>query len=267
MLNQLIRAGGRLAESHPYTWKLAWEGVHRFKFLLPHDKSYCALRHFIAVKPGGLFLDIGANDGISALSLRRFTADYRILSLEPNHLLEPALKKIKSADPLFDYRMIGAGATAAKTSFFVPSYRGIVLHTFVSADRDQVARAIQQCFGTRVARNTSIVSVEGDVVPIDSLGVAPTIMKIDAEGFDYQVLLGAAETIATHRPFVMVEIAWADQNRVTEFFNGYDYAVLAYDAERDRFCPASTSASALVSGQRNFFAVPREQLGVCPTTA
>jgi FkbM family methyltransferase len=264
MLNRLIRFGGQLAESHPYSWKLAWEGVHRFKFLLPHDKSYCALRHFIAAKPGGLFLDIGANDGISALSLRRFTADYRILSLEPNHLLEPALKKIKSADPLFDYRMIGAGATAAKTSFFVPSYRGIVLHTFVSADRDQVARAIGQCFGPRIARNTSIVSVEGDVVPIDALDVAPTIMKIDAEGFDYQVLLGAAETIARLRPFIMVEVAWADQNRIIEFFAERKYTVLTYGANLDRFHPATVSVPVMTSGQRNCFAVPTEHLKSCP---
>jgi hypothetical protein len=53
-------------------------------FLLPHDKSYRALRHFITLRPNGLFLDVGANDGISALSFRRFDKTYRILSLEPN---------------------------------------------------------------------------------------------------------------------------------------------------------------------------------------
>ena len=41
-----------------------------------------------------------------------FPRDYRILSLEPNALLEPALKKLQGSDPYFDYRMIGAGSVA-----------------------------------------------------------------------------------------------------------------------------------------------------------
>ena len=43
----------RLAESHPFVWKIAWEAVHHLPFLLPHDKSYHALRHFIKAAPRG----------------------------------------------------------------------------------------------------------------------------------------------------------------------------------------------------------------------
>ena len=84
----------RVAVSNPVTWKLSWEAVHRLPFLLPHDQSYYALRHFIKAAPNGLFLDVGANDGISALSFRKFDKRYSILSLEPNIMHEPALKKI-----------------------------------------------------------------------------------------------------------------------------------------------------------------------------
>src|SRR3954447_11792286 len=126
----ILAHAARIAELHPYTWKLAWEAIHYLPFLLPHDKSYRAIRHFVGVKPSGLFLDVGANDGISALSFRRFSKDYEILSLEPNPLLENALKRLQARDAKFQYRMIGAGAEAGHFRFFVPTYHGIVLHTF-----------------------------------------------------------------------------------------------------------------------------------------
>jgi hypothetical protein len=58
-----VEGCARLAEVHPFAWKVAWEAVHQLPFLLPHDKSYNAFRHFIAKQPNGLFLDVGANDG------------------------------------------------------------------------------------------------------------------------------------------------------------------------------------------------------------
>jgi len=128
-----VEGCARLAELHPFAWKVAWEAVHRLPFLLPHDKSYNAFRHFVAQRANGLFLDVGANDGISILSFRKFNSTYRILALEPNPLLEPALRRIKSNDPYLDYRMVGAGAAPARLQFFVPIYRGILLHTLPQA--------------------------------------------------------------------------------------------------------------------------------------
>ena len=131
-VHRLLENCGQLAQRHPLSWKAAWEAVHRLPFLLPHDKSYNALKHFVAANPSGLFLDVGANDGISALSFRRFSRSYDIFSVEPNRMLEPALKRLKARDLQFDYRIIGAGAVRTRLQFHVPVYRGIMLHTFTS---------------------------------------------------------------------------------------------------------------------------------------
>jgi FkbM family methyltransferase len=264
MITQLLSACGRLAELHPYSWKLAWEAVHRLPFLLPHDKSYNALKHFVAAAPSGLFLDIGANDGISALSFRRFSRNYRILSLEPNTLLEPALKRIKSADPLFDYRMVGAGSAPARIEFFMPVYRGILLHTFTSGSRDQVQHAIKEQFGAAVARNTTIEAVNGEVVRPDDLQLDPAIVKIDAEGFDYDILLGLAETIARSRPFIVIEVAWTEQGQFAGFLKTHDYVLIGYDIPADCFTANPEMPGSRKPKQRNFFAIPREKLDALP---
>jgi FkbM family methyltransferase len=259
LLRYLTDFAARAAESHPYTWKLAWEAVHRAKFLLPHDKSYRALRHFIAARPEGLFLDVGANDGISALSFRRFSREYRILSLEPNGVLEPALRALKRKDLLFEYKMVGAGAAHSSIELFVPIYRGVVLHTFTAANRAQVMTALTQSFGRRVAASTRLQTITAEIIPVDALAVDPAIMKIDAEGFDYQVLLGADATIRRARPFVVVEIAWSDYADIARFFRERDYELLSYDVARDRFSAAERISAAAASGQRNFFAMPSEE--------
>jgi FkbM family methyltransferase len=256
---RLARLGAHVAELHPYTWKVAWTAVRRLPFLLPHDKSYNALRHFIALKPNGLFLDVGANDGISALSFRRFDTNYRILSLEPNGLLEPSLKKIKTADLLFDYMMVGAGSKPSQVRFHVPVYHGIVLHTFTSSSLEHTRSSLARTFGNSVAAAANIDLVEGKIVRVDDLKIEPTIIKIDAEGFNFDVLLGASETIERSRPFVVVEIEPEEEVDVKSYFEDRRYRLVGYDIALDRFNVA-IGAYSNRSGDRNFFAVPEEML-------
>jgi FkbM family methyltransferase len=254
----------RLVERNPYLWKASWELVKRLPFLLPHDKSYNAFRHFIKAVPRGLFLDIGANDGISALGFRKFSVDYRILSLEPNLLLEPPLKKLRDSDALFDYKMVGVGSSASTVRFFTPVYGRIPLHTFTSANLENVRNGLRQALGSRAAEKATIREFSAEITTVDALGVDPSIVKIDAEGFDYDVLLGAAGTIRRTRPFITVEVAWSRRDLIQEFFAQSNYILLSYDVMRDQFSPPVPVA--LAQGDRNLFAVPKERLLSIPVS-
>ncbi len=259
---RLARLAVHIAELHPYTWRLAWLCVRHFSFLLPHDKSYYALRHFIALRPNGLFLDVGANDGISALSFRYFDKNYRILSLEPNRLLERSLKKLKARDANFDYIMAGAGSQQSVMQFHVPVYKGVVLHTSTSSSLEHTRSALTASFGKSVATAASINLIEGSIIRIDDLDIEPTIIKIDAEGFNYDVLLGAAATISRSRPFLIIEIESEEAGKIKEYFDRIQYRLIGYDVMLDKFCVgAGTPYSDLY---RNFFAVPDQMLSSLP---
>ena len=264
VFRDIATACGNWMQKHPVSWKMAWEAVHKLPFLLPHDKSYAALRHFIAVAPSGLFLDVGANDGISALSFRRFSRNYRILSLEPNKLLEAPLRRMKSSDAFFDYRMIGAGSEAGQVKLFMPAYNGISLHTFTSVSRPQVEQAIAEHFGPRIAANTTIEEIDGDIVRLDDLRLDPSIVKIDAEGNDYNVLVGLEDTIARARPFLMIEIAWTERARVAALLQRHDYLLCTYDIGSDRFRTGIGEIQPGGADQRNVFAIPQETLNRLP---
>jgi FkbM family methyltransferase len=259
---RLARLAVHIAELHPYTWKLAWLCVRHFPFLLPHDKSYYALRHFIALKPNGLFLDVGANDGISALSFRYFDKNYPILSLEPNRLLERPLKKLKARDANFDYIMAGAGSQQSVMQFHVPVYKGVVLHTSTSSSLEHTRSALAASFGKSIAAAATINLIEGKIIRIDDLDIEPMIIKIDAEGFNYDVLLGATATIARSRPFLIIEIEMEEAEKIKNYFDDIQYRLIGYDVMLDKFCAgAGTPYSDLY---RNFFAVPEEMLLYLP---
>jgi FkbM family methyltransferase len=269
-INAVIENCARLAETHPFVWKLAWEAVHRLTFLLPHDQSYKAFRHFIAARPQGLFLDVGANDGISVLSFRKFSTQYRILGLEPNPALKPPLQKIKSRDPLFDFKMVGAGASPLRLPFFVPTYKGIVLHTFTSSSREQVHASVARSFGKSVGAAIVIHPFEAEIIRLDDLNVDPAIIKVDAEGFDYDVLVGLEKTIERSRPFIATEIAASEYDKVKSYLNERRYVLLLYDINNDRFAPDVASyrkAISTMSGHRNFFAIPEEMTDSLPIEA
>jgi FkbM family methyltransferase len=259
---RLAKLAVHIAEIHPYAWKLAWVCVRHFSFLLPHDKSYYALRHFIALKPNGLILDVGANDGISALAFRYFDKNYRILSLEPNRLLEPSLKKLKARDANFDYIMAGAGSQQSVMQFHVPVYKGVVLHTSASSSLEHTRSALAASFGKSVAAAAGIKLIEGKIIRIDDLEIEPTIVKIDAEGFNHDVLVGAAATIARSRPFLIIEIESEEAEKIKNYFDRIQYRLIGYDVMLDKFCAgAGTPYSDLY---RNFFAIPEEMLSFLP---
>ena len=84
---------------------------------------------------------------------------------------------------------------------------------------------------------------------------------IDVEGFDYEVLLGAVQTIERNRPFIAIELAWARRAVVEAFFDERGYVLLSYDVGRDRFGRDNAGGQ---SGERNSFAVPKERLASLP---
>lgn len=46
---------------------------------------------------------------------------------------------------------------------------------------------------------------EIDIITLDSLDLAPDFIKLDVEGMEYHALIGAEQTIRTHRPVIMLE--------------------------------------------------------------
>ncbi len=253
----------RLLRYNPYTGFIGRRLFQYIPFLLPHDKSYYGFMHL--VHPGdGLFLDIGANDGISAIGFRHIHSDYRILSLEPNLCHERSLRKLKKRLPRFDYKLIGAGRERSQMTLYIPIYNSVPIYTAASLRKDYVQTTmIEQHLPDDKDKSIVIVEYKVDILPIDELNLKPDIIKIDTEGFDDEVLLGLVKTIKSSRPAILIEHNPNLMERLTDYFEKLDYCFLTYEHATDTFYPFDKSKELDVYKNQkittNIFCVPKEK--------
>lgn len=161
------------------------------------------LRELQSVFPeGGTFVDIGANVGNHTLFAAKFLKAARVIPFEPNPkayrlLVENVL--LNGLADVVDLSHLGVGLS----------------------DKAEGGFAMQQ--KKRNLGSARMMPGEGDIAvfPADDLlaGETPAMIKIDVEGMELAVLGGLEQTIASHRPILLVEVdnenedgffAWAE---------------------------------------------------------
>lgn len=256
-----------IVNSHPYLWFVAWRLMPHLPFLLPHEKSYYAFRH-LASAEDRLFLDVGANNGLSALGFRRLIPHYRIFSIEANRHHATALHKLKCKLDNFDYLITGAGHVRSQFTLYTAMYNGVSLHTGASLNLEYLQKGLAHDFSQRVVDRIIWTQQVVDVIPLDDLHLKPDIIKIDAEGFDYEVLLGLQQTIGTHRPYVLVEYSPPLQERLELFCQERSYLLFIYDHVRDGFARFDRERELRTHLNRgtpvNLFLIPFEKVNALP---
>lgn len=199
-----------------------------------------------------MFLDIGANNGISAKVFRDMAPNAPILSIEPNEMLTSSLKRLARADAKFTYRVAAVGDSHGTLRIHVPSFHGVCLHTWAASDPERVITGIRADFGERVAHALRLIPVDAEIVRVDDLSVSPAIMKVDAEGCELSILTGARLTLQRSRPFLMVELVGPDRDEIDALLRSLGYVMRSYNVGTDDFGP-------FVEGQRNYFGFPEER--------
>lgn len=153
--------------------------------LLPHiecGKQYC--------------LDVGANIGNHALFFSPFFE--RVVAFEPNPLARSLLEinlQINGATNV-DIKPVGLSDRMGSATLSVCQYN-------LGASRLRHLAEADSEFAESIVDEVQIDLVPGDSVvdPEASIG----LIKIDVEGLERQVLLGLAQTIARHRPMIVME--------------------------------------------------------------
>jgi FkbM family methyltransferase len=211
------------------------------------EPEFSIFRYFSG-DPSAIF-DIGANYGYAAASIWAAGATSPIVSFEPNPSHSPCLQLIKEARPgLFDFVNVGLGSRSGETKFVIPVVEGTALSALASASIEAgtdwgVPESIlhhmmndypdleePRIHFTEVAWRTDRLD---DVLKNHQFDIDVSVigaMKIDVEGFETDVLIGAEQTLRNHKPLIMIEGA----NRVptvVEFLSsiGYQFAEFVSD--------------------------------------
>lgn len=187
--------------------------------------------------PGDVALDVGANIGVHTVCMARAVGPLGlVVALEPSPELVDRLRQNLDLNGLANrVRIVAKGAGRYNTT--MPFYR---------------APLNNQGNGSFIAKaDLTPEAIELPVVTLDSLVQELQIdrvrlVKIDVEGLELDTIAGAAELIATHRPYLVFEYLVPSQVQWDEFprLLGVPTRYTFYEVANDKLLPLMSEPSA-----------------------
>jgi FkbM family methyltransferase len=174
-------------------------------------------------------VDVGANTGVYALSVAAERPGAAVVAIEPDPRTVEKLRanlEVNGFGDRIEVLPIGLGAEATSLPFYRSNY-----HELSSFNRYNAERWDARVVGVEeIPVETLDGLVAGEEIP------PPDHLKVDVEGFGREVLEGARETLATHRPFVYVEPHATDADErdrtgsaaagIRGILEAHDYAII-----------------------------------------
>jgi FkbM family methyltransferase len=205
--------------------------LSRTKFGRIHDPEFAAIAH-LPREERELLIDVGANRGQSIIAFRRFRPEAAIVSFEPSPNMFRWLEERFAKWPGVRLVNYGLGPRTDSRMLYVPSYRGFMydgLATF-EAEKSRAFLSSDTVYFFDPAK-VDVHSHLCESRTLDSFDLAPTFMKIDVEGGEYDVLAGATETLRTHEPTLMIE-RFYDDDRISGLLAGLGYQEVRLEGTR-----------------------------------
>jgi FkbM family methyltransferase len=147
-------------------------------------------------KPGGFLIDVGAHNGFFTLLFAAADVSNRVLAFEPSDQLRSRaeyLAQINQLDSRVEFSPCVISDKPGEVRFFSDAASGFVQ---------------TQAFSGNDTCGFSPVTLRATTVDEACLtrSLVPTLIKIDVEGFEWEVLQGALQTLKKHRPTIFLEL-------------------------------------------------------------
>ncbi len=216
----------------------------------PEEDDFRALPRVAAGE--GVFVDVGANGGQSAVAAARLLPRHAIVCFEPNPRLAGELDFIRRLVGRDRARIMpfGLAAEEGRAVLHVPHLGALPVEARASLSPEEAQRHLDQLEGA-YGRRGDVRPVEVALRPLDSFDLVPDVLKIDVEGAEIGVLQGGMRTIARHRPVILLEKN-ADSETCRMLLAPLGYVFREWDGRALVEGPVATT--------RNWFALPEERL-------
>jgi len=150
----------------------------------------------------------------------------RIQLFEPNELLSAKLKRLFRSNPGVVVNNFGLGSENTESTLYIPFYRKWMFDGLASFDQ----RAAMDWLRDRIFfyRDTLLTVHKSAcrVRKLDDLKLAPFLIKLDVQGYEFRALKGGEETIKAHEPILLIESPDSD---VMHFLTGLHYEFYCYE--------------------------------------
>jgi FkbM family methyltransferase len=212
----------RKLERYPYFILLILNNINNFSFFLPHEKDYYGIKLiFNRRNADGCFIDVGGNTGTSFLGFRKLGFDNKIYLFEPNYFLfKKYLKKLKKKYQDIKIYNLALGSTNKKIFFYIPFIGKTMIHYFSGFNKNYVKKS---CLNTFSDKKIFFKKKLLKIKKFDDLKIKDNVsfVKIDAEGYDLEVIKGMKKTIAKYHPVFLVEYNPQLQKKIIKLLKNY----------------------------------------------
>lgn len=195
---------------------------------VPFERDFEALR-YLPDDDHALFIDVGGNRGQSIDAILLTTGAGQVWSFEPNPVLVERLRGRYRGESRVRVFALGLGDRATVNTLHVPAYRGYLYDGLASFDR---AEAVDWLPGRMYGYNEARLSVhtfDCETRRLDDLDCTPTFIKIDVQGFEYEVVAGARRTLERSDPVLLCE---NPSTTLIALLGDLGYDRYAFDGER-----------------------------------
>lgn len=211
-------------------YRFAVQRTLRKTFQIPHEEDFHILAHLPASE-NKLFIDIGANRGDAIQSILMMRPDARVVAFEPNPILIHKMKTLYAHDHRVEIRNYGLGDRTRTFSLHVPFYNDYMFDGLASFKEENARDWLRlRLYGFR-NKNLSIKKIDCDVRRLDDFALSPYFIKIDVQGFEYEVLLGGERTIRHARPIILIETPGAKE---LDFLDSMNYMPFIFSKNKLR---------------------------------
>lgn len=212
----------------------------------PHEKDFRLFSRLNRVE--GLFVDVGANWGQSAQSLFTVNHSLKVLSLEPNTRMGWYLFLMYLRHPFrFRYKLAGIGETNDTIFLNIPKTNRRDLSTNASFEPEEFEKEYVQDrlkeYSSENQGEYSFQKRKARVITLDSMALAPRVIKIDVEGWEIQALTGMENTLKKHHPLLMIELN--NREAVFPWLEERGYQFYRYNEEAQKLDPIDMHADCL----------------------
>lgn len=192
--------------------------------------------------PDDVVVDVGANTGVYSLAVAAAEPTARVVAFEANPAVCAQLRtnaRRNGFGKRIDVRAVGLGNDAGTRRFYRSTYDE--LGSFAAANASAWEAQIRETVDVPIARLDDLVAA-GDIS-------APNHLKVDVEGFGYDVLRGAEETLRRCRPIVYFEPHAVDDEKrdadaVADFLRSLGYRIRTREGRENAWvCEPESSKS------------------------
>jgi FkbM family methyltransferase len=194
----------------------------------PHEGDFSLLKQF---PDNGqmLFVDIGTNRGDAIQSMLTMTRNCTVVGFEPNPIVYAKTASLYKNTKQVTIHNCGLGKEKGAFTLYLPFFRKFMFDGLASFDRNEAQDWLKgRIFGYN-SKLMHIKELNCEVKRLDDFNLSPWFIKIDVQGFEYEVLEGGLQTLKRSQPALLIE---TPSEEVMGLLSGLGYKPYYFDQNK-----------------------------------